>query len=933
MMNPTTRHANAPPSSGISNTHGESDADRDASASAHRFRVILEKSLGAAALLGGDGSIQHLSPAALQLLDYDANALVGQDAFRLLHEEEAPAARKRFDHLLQVAGASDTSTHRVWHHQGRWRWIEARATNLMEEPEVQAVVVVLRDVTEEKEAAERVQRAQRQSAESLALLETLLTKAPVGFALVDREFRYMRVNEALARTNGLSPEAHVGKPVRDVVPDLWPQIEPVYRRLLAGEDFVANVHFRGETPAVPGDIRDWLVSFYPIEIDGDRIGIGVVVNEVTEIRRAQMQQEKLAKHVDLLLESTGEGIYGLDTQGTCTFINRAGAEMLGYRREEIIGNNVHNLIHHHRKDGTPLPNEECPILQAYREGKGIHIDGEFFHRKDGTRFPVDIYSHPLMVGDKIQGAVVTFNDITERIQAEQALRKERKFLHAVLDTIEDGVMACDEHGRLTLSNRAARVMHGGAEEPIPPTGWFQRFPRFDPLQHRQLERHELPLIRALNGESVRNLEVEIMQGSGTRRPVLVTGQPVLGEDGRKIGGMVALHDRLERRQLEEQIRQAQKMEAIGQLAGGVAHDFNNLLTVINGYSEMLLGGMDPGDGRRELIGEIHKAGKRSATLTRQLLAFSRKQVLAPRLLDINSVIVEMEKMLRRMIGEDVVLVTRLGGEAVYVNADPGQLEQVLMNLAVNARDAMPQGGTLTLETQTVELTAARSEGHPGTYVMVRVADTGCGMSAEVQSRIFEPFFTTKGLGKGTGLGLATVYGIVKQSGGQIEVFSQEGEGSTFVIYLPALPRPGRAAATGDLPARSTDGQETVLIVEDDTAVRALMSHVLRDAGYRVLEAGRGEDAIALCRTHPDPIDLLLSDVVMPGLGGRLLAERLLTLQPEMRVLFLSGYTDDAIVRHGVLHDQVNFLQKPFSPLTLLQTIRAVIDSPRTAKLP
>jgi two-component system cell cycle sensor histidine kinase/response regulator CckA len=367
----------------------------------------------------------------------------------------------------------------------------------------------------------------------------------------------------------------------------------------------------------------------------------------------------------------------------------------------------------------------------------------------------------------------------------------------------------------------------------------------------------------------------------------------------------------------------------------VAHDFNNLLTIINGYSNLLLQRISPDDPSRESLEEIHKAGERSAALTRQLLAFSRQQVLAPQILNLNDVMVNTEKLLRRAIGEDVALIAALDPNLGSVRADPTQVEQILLNLAVNARDAMPTGGRLTIETRNILLNDVYVKSHPdaraGPHVLLAVTDTGCGMPPQAKAKIFEPFFTTKGPGKGTGLGLATVYGIVRQSGGHIEVATEVGVGTSFKVYLPweDLPQDDLPLATtktrSDLEA-TPGGTETVLLVEDEDGVRALTRCVLTGCGYNVLEAAEGSEAIQVATDHSEPIHLLISDVVMPGAGGRVVADRVTELHPEIHVLFVSGYTDDAVVRHGVSQEGVNFLQKPYSPIALAQKVRQVLDS-------
>ncbi len=388
----------------------------------------------------------------------------------------------------------------------------------------------------------------------------------------------------------------------------------------------------------------------------------------------------------------------------------------------------------------------------------------------------------------------------------------------------------------------------------------------------------------------------------------------------------------ERKRLEHQLVQAQKMEAVGRLAGGIAHDFNNQLTVVLGRSEMLLERLPPEDPRRRPAQLIRETAERAAGLTRQLLAFSRKQVLEPKVLDLNQVVGGMEKMLRRLIGEDVELTLAPGAGLGAVSADPGQLEQVVMNLAVNARDAMPQGGRLLLRTANAELdtTACRrhADAAPGRYVMLEVTDTGVGMDAATQARIFEPFFTTKEAGKGTGLGLATVFGIVKQSNGHIWVYSEPGHGTTFKVLLPRIE--GEADGAPAETAAARRGSETILLAEDEPELRALVAEHLEARGYTVLAAATPEEALGLARAHAGPIHLLLTDVVMPGLSGRALSEQFRAERPEARVLYMSGYTDEIIGHHGLLEAGTALLQKPFTGNALALKVREVLDAPERA---
>jgi signal transduction histidine kinase/ActR/RegA family two-component response regulator len=415
---------------------------------------------------------------------------------------------------------------------------------------------------------------------------------------------------------------------------------------------------------------------------------------------------------------------------------------------------------------------------------------------------------------------------------------------------------------------------------------------------------------------------------GSGFPIEFISTPIR-EDGQQIGSVFVFKDITERRRLEEQVRQSQKLEAVGRLAGGVAHDFNNLLTVVSGYAELLA--VNPTLDRRgqEAVAEVKAAADRAISLTRQLLAFSRNQMLQPRAIDLNGVIAEINKLIRRLIGEDIALTTHLAADLGPVTADPGQVEQVILNLAVNARDAMPRGGALTITTgnATVGPAAQAQPGlPPGRYALLTVADTGCGMDEATKARIFEPFFTTKEPGKGTGLGLAVVHGIVAQSGGHIDVQTAPGRGTTFRILLPQAegPVPPPAAARA-APGKPAGGTETVLLVEDEDAVRAFAARVLQTYGYQVLEARDGAEAQQVAARDGRAPDLMVTDVVMPGLSGLELARRLGPARPGMKVLFMSGHTDDAITRRGVLSPEASFLHKPFTPEELAGKVREVLD--------
>jgi PAS domain S-box-containing protein len=508
-----------------------------------------------------------------------------------------------------------------------------------------------------------------------------------------------------------------------------------------------------------------------------------------------------------------------------------------------------------------------------------------------------------------------------RIREERRLaERSRDLLAAIVQSSDDAIISTDLEGDIVSWNRGAERMYGYPVEEIRATPISALFPAECG--------DELSAVREAfaNGESLDHCETKGKRKDGAVIDVSVTISRINSLDGNPAGASMIARDITENKRLQKEFFGAQKMEAIGRLAAGVAHDFNNLLTVIISYSSMMLADMTLDDASYAGVREIDKAGERAAALTRQLLAFCRKQVLQPKVFNINSVVADMDRMLRRLIGEDIDLVTVLDPALESIKADPGQIEQVVMNLVVNARDAMTKGGRLTVETANVEFDSAYTQRHvaisPGRYVMLAVTDTGTGMDAETQARIFEPFFTTKGHGEGTGLGLATVYGIVQQSAGKILVYSELGHGTIFKIYLPIIRETPEVRET-PAPAPPSQGTETILVVEDENVIRTLVCSVLKKAGYSVLEAKNGTEAVLVAERYSGGIDLMISDVVMPSMGGAELAEKLTAARPEIKVLFMSGYTNNAILDRGLLTPNTAFLEKPFVPVTLARKVLEV----------
>jgi two-component system, cell cycle sensor histidine kinase and response regulator CckA len=634
-------------------------------------------------------------------------------------------------------------------------------------------------------------------------------------------------------------------------------------------------------------------------------------------RKAEEELRKSEEQYRLLFESNPHPMWVFD-RGTLAFlaVNEAAIAFYGYSRDEFAKMTIQDI--------RPAEDVHRLLDDVAQQHAGLDQAGQWKHlTKDGRLMDVEVTSHRIVFDHK-DAVLVLAIDITARKQAEASLVRIRQ----AVDASGEAVLMTDPEEVITFINPEFTRLYGYTEAEIvgKTTPRILKSNKVPPQEYARLWQTLL---------EKRTFRWEIVNRTKAGRDVTVESSvsPILDDRGNTAGYLEIQRDITERKKLEQQFRQAQKMEAVGRLAGGIAHDFNNLLTVINGFSDLLLSEERLDADQRSRVEEIRKAGDRAAALTRQLLAFSRQQVLQPEVLDLNHVIANSGKMLERLIGEDVEMAVIQGKDLWRVRADPGQIEQVIMNLAVNARDAMPEGGKLTLETANIELDPARASAHmmgrAGPYVMLAVSDTGHGMDAQTLTRIFEPFFTTKEKGKGTGLGLATVYGIIKQSGGSIWVYSEPGRGSTFKIYLPAVeegkPFCGPPVSLTEQ-KRHRGGSETVLVVEDEKAVRSFARGVLESKGYRVLEAASGDDALRLAAETPPPIEILLTDLVMPGMSGRELARRLAEIHPETKCLFMSGYTDEAVLRNGGLGADHAFLQKPFIPESLSRKVREVLDA-------
>jgi PAS domain S-box-containing protein len=694
---------------------------------------------------------------------------------------------------------------------------------------------------------------------------------------------------------------------------------------------------QGQPVTIDGVQRRKDKSTFPVEVRvtefesaGRRLKLAIV-RDVTDRRRGEEQLRESEERYRELFENANDIIYTHDLAGNFTSANAAAERMTGYTRAEVVKMNMAQIL-----PPGDLERTRGMLRNKIMQGGTTTYELTML-AKDGRPLILEVSTRLIRQRGQVVGVQGIARDITQRKEMEEALRaseaKERRNAEiqaAILKALPANVALLDASGKIVTVNESwkhfGETNHflGGQAE----TGsdYLEECERATPgCPEAVTATRGIRSVLACE-QAEFNLEYS-HQSNGERHWFRLIVTPVCAD---KAEGAVVMHvDITEVVRLEERLRQSQKMEAVGRLAGGVAHDFNNLLTVITGYSELLLRGLGSGAPERLHAEEIRKAAGQAAALTGQLLAFGRKQMLAPQVLDPNDLIRDMEKMLRRVIGEDIDLATSLATSLGCVRADPGQLQQVILNLAINARDAMPRGGKLTIETSAVTLDRAYVrkylEVQTGQYVLMAVSDTGCGMSPEIRSHLFEPFFTTKEVGKGTGLGLSTIYGIVKQSGGHVAVYSEPGQGTTFKVYLPRVDEAGSATLAAPATQGLPGGNEVVLLVEDQDRVRGLTREVLSGCGYTVLEAPNGCEALKVVQEHTGPIHLLMTDVVMPEMNGRALADRLASLRPEIRVLFTSGYTDGAVVRHGVLKAKTAFLQKPFTPEGLAAKVREVLD--------
>ncbi len=868
------------------------------------------------------GLILEANRTAATLLGVAPGALVGHPITRFILPEDQDIYYRHREQFT-ATGEPQACELRMLYHDGTQFWARVKTAAAQDSDGAPVCRTVLSDITGHHQSAEALKASE-------AYLQGLIYSIPDLIWMKDLHGVYLSCNSRFERLFGTEEKNIIGKTDYDFVDR---ELADFFRTndQLAMERGGPSTNEEEVVFADDGHRETLETIKTPVRgSDGKLLGVLGIGRDITERKQAEEELRTKEAEYRLLFENILSAIVVHTPDTRVIFSNPMASTLLGLAEDQLQGKFARDPVWQFLKeDNTPIPLAEYPVNQVLSSGKRVENQVLGIRRADREQ-PTWVLYHAYPVSDasgRLSQVVVTFVDITERKQAQDALAgSETKFrrlsqeFQGLLDAIPDHLTLLDRELCILWANRAAGAKLGKAPEDLVGQHCYMLW----------------------QGQTEPCDPCPVTESFATGRPAAGTitwpdgsswdlrAAPLTDRGGAVARVIEVARDVTEQRSTETQLHQAQKMEAVGRLAAGVAHDFNNLLMIILGQAELTASHLGPDDPLRPGLQGIVDAGSRAANLTRQLLAFARQEVVCPRSLDLNAAVADMEKMLSRLIGEDIELLWKPGNGVWPVYLDPSQVDQLLANLVVNARDAIADVGTVTVETGTAVLDETYCASHPGStpgeYAVLTVSDTGVGMDRETQARIFEPFYTTKERGKGTGLGLATVYGIVKQAGGSVYVYSEPGQGTTLRLYLPRQQGEETAAVLQTAPPKSAWGEETVLLVEDEAAVLDLGRTALERQGYRVLPADTPEAALLVAREEPGEIALLATDVVMPGMNGRELYERLQAQRPDLKCLYLSGYTADVITQRGVLPEGVNFLQKPFTLKSLAQKVRAVLDS-------
>lgn len=893
---------------------------------------LLETSPAGILMLDKTGKIMFANASAEQVLGLSFN-----DMIKLAYNSEYwhianyngstfPNEKLPFDLVLTTGKPVNNVHHSIKKQDGQTALLTINASPLFNQSgAVEGVVATVEDITEQVRAADALRESEQK-------FRTIIEQTMEGFVLVDENGTVIEWNKAMESLSGINRDDIMGIPFQDIQtkipqpdqqsPEWYEQIENAM--LEANKTVQSSIFYKPIDIIIKnqgGRIIYAQQSIFPVKL-GNGLRIGSIIRDITGLKAAEMALRDSEELYRTLVETSPDGIILLDLKGKPLALNKKLALMHGYNSvEEILssGLTITDFIVHSDKKRA-IKN----AIKTIRIGQFISAEYLAVHR-DKSTFPIEINSSVIHDKDGAPlGYVIVSRDITERKRAEESLREGEERFSRLVEAAFEGI-AIHENMMLIDFNEQFANMLGYTTSEI--TG--RNILDFVSPESRETVR------KHINEKSEVPYEHFALKKNGMRLPVEVRGRS-LPYKGRIVRVTTVRditeqkHAEEEKKRLEEQLRQAQKMESIGRLAGGIAHDFNNLLTAITGNITLALMDIPPTDRLHETLIEIQKAAESASSLTHQLLAFSRKQIIEPKIINIDDLIQNMKNMIQRLIGENIELKTNKSKNLGNIKMDPAQFEQILVNLSVNARDAMPDGGTLIIETADIELDENYIRFHPyveaGNYIMLSVSDTGHGMSNDAKSHIFEPFFTTKSFGKGTGLGLATTYGVVKQNGGSIEVYSEANMGTTFKIFLPRTESTVKEAlSVTKKHSQFPGGSETIMLVEDEPSVRGLVEKLLKRFGYDVLSYTNASEAILAEKSYKGRINLLITDIVMPGINGHELARDFLKKRPGIKILLTSGYTEDVIIQHGIFGNELNFISKPYKPDALAVKIREILD--------